>query len=272
MEQQRGCRCWRCDPCPWCDRRFDAARLQRCTISHLLQPGCGIHRLGRFRSRNHACVVLPCKVLNEQWDARDIARRGQCIGSMCTPVARGGSLIVARGTAERACVFDDWHSARRGNRFSRRNARGPRVTCCCLCIRCYLPRACHNRRSECCIRRVQVYLPEWSGNGWIAAVADGRAAANLRQANHLGTLLLWSCVALVWLVESKGLVRWLAVALAVFMVFGLVLTASRTATLGVVALGIWGALDARVSRATRRGLLAAPLLYAFLFWALSSMP
>ena len=55
---------------------------------------------------------------------------------------------------------------------------------------------------------VQVFAPHSPDGNWIALAAlAGRAAGNLRQPNHLSSLLLWSVVAVVWLVEAKPLRR-----------------------------------------------------------------
>ncbi len=89
---------------------------------------------------------------------------------------------------------------------------------------------------------VQVFVPQWSDGRWIAAASDtGRAAGNLRQANHLSSLLLWGLVALVWLSERGRLGRWPAALLGAAMVGGVVLTASRTGIVGIGLLATVGA-------------------------------
>ena len=50
---------------------------------------------------------------------------------------------------------------------------------------------------------LQVFWPQWTDGEWIARVGNGRAAGNLRQPNHLSSLLLWSLVALAWLAEPQ---------------------------------------------------------------------
>ncbi|HEV7915522.1 MAG TPA: pilin glycosylation ligase domain-containing protein, partial [Albitalea sp.] len=114
---------------------------------------------------------------------------------------------------------------------------------------------------------VQVYVPDAAGGEWIAATAlEGRATGNLRQPNHLSSLLLWSFIAAVWLAEAGFLRRDLAAVLGAALVFGLVLSASRTGIVGVVVLALWGLLDRRLSGPGRRLLIAAPLAYVA-FWA-----
>ena len=114
---------------------------------------------------------------------------------------------------------------------------------------------------------IQVFLPTWADGDVIARSAlPGRAVGNLRQPNHLCTLLLWSAIATLALHELRLLrVRVTALCLAV-LAFALVLTASRTAVIGVVLMALWGLLDRRLSRAGRICLVALPLLYAA-FWA-----
>ena len=129
---------------------------------------------------------------------------------------------------------------------------------------------------------VQVLAPEWADGHWIALTAlEGRASGNLRQPNHLSSLLLWSLVAGVWLAESGGAAdgapfarparwRWpLALLALATLVFGLVLSASRTGMVGVLVLAVWGALDRGLSRRACALLLTMPLLYAACWWGLS---
>lgn len=110
---------------------------------------------------------------------------------------------------------------------------------------------------------VQVFAPDWTDGDWIATSGiPGRAVGNLRQPNHLSSLLLWSAIAVVGLAELGRLGRRWAAALFVALVFAVVLTASRTGTVSVVLLAVWALLDRRLSRPTRALLLAAPLVYA----------
>lgn len=113
----------------------------------------------------------------------------------------------------------------------------------------------------------QVFAPDVPDGGWIARSGlAGRAVGNMRQPNHLSSLLLWSAIAVVPLLELGRLKRGVAWALFVLMCFAVVLTASRTGVLGVGLLAAWGLFDRRLARPTRLMLLAAPLLY-LLAWA-----
>ena len=115
---------------------------------------------------------------------------------------------------------------------------------------------------------VQVFAPSWADGQWVANTSlEGRASGNLRQPNHLSSLLLWSLVGALWLSESiDGLRRPLARAgvflLMIGFIFGLVLSGSRTGMLGVLALAAWGALDRTLSLRSRFVLCLSPLIYA----------
>jgi O-antigen ligase len=127
---------------------------------------------------------------------------------------------------------------------------------------------------------LQVFTPGLSDGTWIASASiPGRAVGNLRQPNHLSTLLLWSAVAVVPLLETAALRRHTVakVALGVLfaaMLFGVVLSGSRTGLLGVAGLVVWGLVDRRLARASRGFLLASPLICLagwMLLGALSSL-
>jgi O-antigen ligase len=114
---------------------------------------------------------------------------------------------------------------------------------------------------------VQVYLPAWADGQWIARSGiPGRAVSNLRQPNHMSSLLMWSLIAAVWLGEARLLRRTATVGIALVLLFGVVLSGSRTGALGALLLALWGALDRRLARSSRLLLLLAPLVFALL-WA-----
>ena len=121
------------------------------------------------------------------------------------------------------------------------------------------------------IGAVQVFVPSLADGDWIAhSSIGGRAVGNLRQPNHLSSVLLWACVALVGLVELRRLGLRAAAALFAMMVFAVVLTASRTGLLSVLLLALWGVVDRRLQRGTRALLLAAPLIYLLAWLAMSA--
>lgn len=119
---------------------------------------------------------------------------------------------------------------------------------------------------------VQVFMPVWADGNLIARSGiAGRAVGNLRQPNHLASLLMWACVAAVYLAD-RGRLEALGGAfvlpvLLFGLVFAVVLSASRTGVIGVLILAAWGALDRKLGRAAKLALMAAPLLLA-LSWVL----
>lgn len=118
---------------------------------------------------------------------------------------------------------------------------------------------------------IQVFAPHWADGDWIArSSTPGRAGGNLRQPNHLSSLLLWAMVALVWLHETLAerqaapqlkQVRVITAVLMALLIFGDVLTVSRTGTVCIVLLALWGVIDKRLSRFSRVLLWLAPLFY-----------
>jgi O-antigen ligase len=120
------------------------------------------------------------------------------------------------------------------------------------------------------IGAIQVFAPAWPDAVWIARSGfEGRAVGNVRQPNHLATLLLCAAVAAVWCGVRW---RWRAVgvaALLALMVAGVVLTASRTGLyFGVPLLVLWGLLDRQLPGRLRLALLATPLKAAAAWWGL----
>ena len=113
---------------------------------------------------------------------------------------------------------------------------------------------------------VQVFDPESTGGALIAATGAGeRAVGNLRQPNHLSSLLLWSMIAAVFLLRTRRLPAALALALYALMLYGVVLTGSRTGLLGTLLLAAWGALDRSLERRERLLLVLTPLVYGLLW-------
>jgi O-antigen ligase len=109
---------------------------------------------------------------------------------------------------------------------------------------------------------VQVFVPSLADGVWIArSVEPGRAVGNMRQPNHLSSLLLWAVICTAYLGQAKVLERALAAVVMAALVFGIVLTGSRTGTVGVVVLGLWGLFDKRLGRSTRMLLVATPFVY-----------
>jgi O-antigen ligase len=77
---------------------------------------------------------------------------------------------------------------------------------------------------------------------WSMGQGLGRPFANFGQPNQLGTFLIWGLLAGAW-AYVRGRIRGAtAVLYAMFLLFGLSLTASRTAwiAMGIVVAGVWG--------------------------------
>jgi O-antigen ligase len=133
---------------------------------------------------------------------------------------------------------------------------------------------------------VQVFLPDLADGQWVARSGlAGRTVGNLRQPNHVCTLMLLAMVAAVALTPAQpgmsrlwvwrpphavargardaqlAAARWLTVlGLAAFS-WTLVATASRTALIGLLLLALWGLVDRSLAAGARRALLATPLMY-----------
>lgn len=126
---------------------------------------------------------------------------------------------------------------------------------------------------------VQYFMPDWADGDFIARMSSpGRAGANLRQPNHLSSLLLLSMAALVWWhemrVERRDLPRrtWQRVGAAALMslfALGVVMTVSRTGIVCVIVLALWGVLDRGMSPFTRRLLWALPVVYVACWGAIN---
>ncbi|HEX4511065.1 MAG TPA: O-antigen ligase family protein, partial [Burkholderiaceae bacterium] len=128
---------------------------------------------------------------------------------------------------------------------------------------------------------IQYFAPDSSDGYWVAVSSlPGRAVGNLRQPNHLASLLIWGVIAVVPLAEWKWVPRWLAGALGAFMLFGVLLSGSRTGLYaGVALLVAWGLAEqllamthrkeGRLARPMRWMLILAPVAVAAMWWGLA---
>ncbi len=113
---------------------------------------------------------------------------------------------------------------------------------------------------------IQIFMPGWADGDVIARSATvGRAVGNLRQPNHLSTLLVLAACGSVWMGRRS---KWsIAISVAVFVacIGGVVGTASRTGMVGMVLFVLWGWRDRGLPKPMRMVLLSTPLIYA-MFW------
>jgi len=110
---------------------------------------------------------------------------------------------------------------------------------------------------------IQVYVPKLADGTLIAQSGiPGRAVGNLRQPNHLASLLVWSVIALVPLVEWRRIPRWLGAIVLFLLMWGVFLSGSRTGLYGGAGvLVLWAVVDG-VSSFFRRPSSALPQLSA----------
>ncbi|WP_457419990.1 Wzy polymerase domain-containing protein [Roseateles sp. P5_E7] len=119
------------------------------------------------------------------------------------------------------------------------------------------------------ISLVQVFAPQWADGNFIArSGVVGSAVSNLRQPNHLASLVMWSAIAAVFITEKHGW-RWLLPPLLFAFVFTIVLSASRTGFIGIAMLAVWGLVDCRLSRSARLSLFATTLMLAASWWLMA---
>ncbi|MBL8344253.1 MAG: O-antigen ligase family protein [Rubrivivax sp.] len=110
---------------------------------------------------------------------------------------------------------------------------------------------------------------------WLTPPADvdGRAIANVGQANHLATLICWGLLGL-WQARLRGqLGPWITALAAAFLAFGLALTQSRTPWVGAVVLFAVAVLGHRAlgGRRTLWALLALVAFYVLSWQAMAEV-
>lgn len=100
-----------------------------------------------------------------------------------------------------------------------------------------------------------------------------RAYANFGQPNHLATFLCVALAGLVYIFEQKIIGKYSAALLAVFILFGVALTQSRTPWLGFVCAFVWWAWQYRkgVVTLSLRTTISWIALFALLVWLLPTI-
>jgi hypothetical protein len=125
---------------------------------------------------------------------------------------------------------------------------------------------------------VQIFALGSVDGRFIAAPTEvGRASGNIGQANQFAATLIWGLIALVPLADGRlrgragarlACAGWCAAAL--LMLFGVVLTASRTGLVSLGLLAVWGIVDRGLGRGVRSALAAAPAIAAIMVWAVGA--
>jgi len=118
---------------------------------------------------------------------------------------------------------------------------------------------------------IQVFFPSLTqfADGSLIAQSGipGRAVGNLRQPNHLASLLIWSVIALVPLVEWRRIPRWLGGLLLLFIMYAVFLSGSRTGLIGgAIVLVLWALCDWTLSASTRIALVVSVAFAAAMPW------
>jgi hypothetical protein len=121
---------------------------------------------------------------------------------------------------------------------------------------------------------IQVHIPKLADGVLIAQSGlPGRAVGNLRQPNHLASLLIWSAIALVPLVEWGRIPRWLGGLLLLFIMYAVFLSGSRTGLIGgSVVLVAWAACDSRLAASTRIALVVSVAFAWAMPWLSAHLP
>src|SRR5690606_30949599 len=97
----------------------------------------------------------------------------------------------------------------------------------------------------------------------------GRPYANLAQPNNLATLLLFGLLASVYLRECAVLGRFPSALCSCLLLFGIALTQSRTAVLGLLVLAGWLLFARRCGWSTRsRELFIGLAVFFAMLWGL----
>jgi O-antigen ligase len=113
------------------------------------------------------------------------------------------------------------------------------------------------------IAYIQVFAPSMADGVLVAQSSiTGRAVGNLRQPNHLSSLILWALIAAIALLELGVLSRRASSVAFILSLIGLVLSGSRTGIIGVLLLAVWAMLDRKLSRSARVLLFSTPFAFA----------
>ena len=135
----------------------------------------------------------------------------------------------------------------------------------------------------CCavIACLQIFAIDLIDNDLIALpTRRGRAGGNIGQPNQFADAMLWGLIALVPLAQSwrpkatrtaaARLAQWGWFAAGLFMIFGVVLTGTRTGIVALVLIALWGLADRNLARPLRIALALSPVFAIALQWAVGA--
>ena len=84
--------------------------------------------------------------------------------------------------------------------------------------------------------QLQQWLSVSGAEIWIVMLVGMRPFGNLAQPNQMGTFLLWGLLSVAWGVHKKKFSAWIGLMLALWLLFGIALTQSRTSMAAIVFL------------------------------------
>ena len=166
-------------------------------------------------------------------------RRRSCSVSLC--LRAGLPLSITAGIAASIAAFAALVCAERGR---------PQWRCIGLVCR-FAWALCLAGILDAVIGCVQIFAPGWpDGDSLARSVIPSRAVGNLRQPNHLASLVLSALIAIVALMSRMRYAARMR-SQPGDCLFGVMLSGSRTGVIGVILLAGWGLLDRRLSRPAR---------------------
>jgi len=120
---------------------------------------------------------------------------------------------------------------------------------------------------------MQMYAVPWVDNVIVTLSSlRGRASGNVGQSNQFADSMLWGLIALVALSHGARtrLARTAWVPAGALMLFGIVLTGSRTGLLALLFTAVWGLADRNLDKRLRVGLCVAPFVALLMLAAVAA--
>lgn len=101
---------------------------------------------------------------------------------------------------------------------------------------------------------------------WTFNVGDGRASANLAQANNFSTLLFWGVCSAVYLVQTRTISVPTFIIFALVITWGIAVSESRTPILQFAFMAAWIFWGGRGRTFRRSGLMFVPMVFFLVFY------